>query len=351
MVRKLMELTKIDGISGDEQDVCNYILDYVKGKSLQYYIDSIGNLIVKCNSSGQSPLKVMLAAHMDEVGLMIKEITEDGKLKFVTAGGMDSRILPGQHIRVGTDKIPGVIGQKSIHLQDKEERESVVRLKDLYIDIGAKDKSDASRLVTLGDYAAFASEPVMFGENSLKAKALDDRAGCVILLELLQRVWPFELYACFTVQEEVGLRGARLAANRVKPDIAFVIEGTTCADVPGVSEHERSTLLGRGPALSFADRTSIGDRDLIEHVVKTAKEENIPYQWKQTATGGNDAGEIQTSRAGVKVITISVPCRYIHSPVSVLNIKDLENMRSLVEKALERLPLTFMGGSKNDNIN
>ncbi len=158
------------------------------------------------------------------------------------------------------------------------------------------------------------------------------------MLELLQRVWPFELYACFTVQEEVGLRGARVAANRVMPDIGVVIEGTTCADVPGVKEHEQSTLLGKGPALSFADRTSIGDRELLKHFEKTAQEEKIPYQWKQTATGGNDAGRIQTSGAGVKVITVSVPCRYIHSPVSVLDIKDLENMRDLVEKALEKLP-------------
>jgi putative aminopeptidase FrvX len=345
MVQKLMELTNLDGVSGDEQDVRNYILDNVKEKSLKYCIDSMGNLIVKCNSSGQNPLKVMLAAHMDEVGFMIKDITEDGKLKFITAGGMDSRILPGQHVRIGADKVPGVIAQKSIHLQDREERESVVKLKNLYIDIGATDRKDAEKYVNIGDYAAFASEPVLFGENRLKAKALDDRAGCVVLLELMERVWPFELYLCFTVQEEVGLRGARIAANRVEPDIGIVIEGTTCADVPGVKEHGQSTVLGKGPALSFADRTSIGDRELLGHFVKTAQEEKIPYQWKQTATGGNDAGRIQTSGTGVKVITVSVPCRYIHSPVSVLNINDLENMKNLVEKALGKLP-SLEGGIK-----
>lgn len=349
MVQKLIELTKIDGISGDEQDVREFILNHVNEKSLKYCIDSMGNLIVKCNSSGKSPLKVMLASHMDEVGFMIKDITEDGKLKFVTAGGMDGRILPGQRVRIGADKIPGVIAQKSIHLQDREERDSVVKLKSLYIDIGASDRKDAEKYVSIGDYAAFASEPVLFGENRLKAKALDDRAGCAVLLELMKKVWPFELYACFTVQEEVGLRGARIAANRVKPDIAVVLEGTTCADVPGVREHEQSTILGKGPSLSFADRTSIGDRELLEHFVKTAQEEKIPYQWKQTATGGNDAGRIQVSGAGVKVITVSVPCRYIHSPVTVLNVNDLENMRNLVEKALEKLP-SFMGGRKNDNI-
>jgi len=343
MVQELIELTKIDGISGDEQDVRDYILNHVKEKSLKYCIDSMGNLIVKCNSNGQSSLKVMLAAHMDEVGFMIKDITDDGKLKFVMAGGMDSRILPGQQVRIGTDKVPGVIAQKSIHLQDREERERAVKMKNLYIDIGANDRKDAENYVSMGDYAAFASDPVLFGENRLKAKALDDRAGCVILLELMKRVWPFELYLCFTVQEEVGLRGARVAANRVKPDVAVVIEGTTCTDVPGVKEHGQSTILGKGPALSFADRTSIGDRELLEHFARTAQDENIPYQWKQTATGGNDAGRIQTSGTGVKVITVSVPCRYIHSPVSVLKINDLENMKILVEKALEKLP-SFMGG-------
>ncbi len=347
MVQKLMELTSLDGISGNEQEVRDYILSCVKAESLQYSIDSIGNLIVKCKSSGRSQLKVMLAAHMDEVGFIIKEITEDGKLKFANIGGIDSRILIGQHVRIGTDKIPGVIGHKSLHLQEKEERESVVKLKSLYIDIAAKDKNDAASLVNLGDYIAFASEPVLFGESSLKAKALDDRAGCAILLELLGKVWPFELYACFTVQEEVGLRGARVAANRIQPDMGIVVEGTTCADVPGVKEHEQSTILGKGPALSFADGTSIGDRELITCFVETAQKENIPYQWKQTATGGNDAGRIQASGTGVKVISISVPCRYIHSPVSVLNIEDFENCRNLIEKTLESIALSYKGGRKN----
>lgn len=338
MIGELAELTKLDGLSGNEYTVRKYIIQKLADQTLQYHTDSIGNLIVKGKSRGESKLKVMLAAHMDEVGLMINYITEDGKLKFSTIGGMDSRILPGQHVRVGDEKIPGVIGYKSIHLQDKTERESVVKVKNLYIDIAAKDKENAEDLVNLGDYAAFASEPVLFGNNKIKAKALDDRAGCVVLMELLNEIWPFELYACFTVQEEVGLRGARVAANRVKPDIGVVIEGTTCADVPEVNEHEVSTVMGKGPSLSFADRTSIGDRELIEHFLKTAKDDGIPYQWKRTATGGNDAGRIQTSGAGVKTLTLSVPCRYIHSPVSVLDLNDLKNMLNLVSKALHTLP-------------
>lgn len=343
MIDKLMELTRLDGVSGDEQPVRQAILTDIRDKGLQYQIDSIGNLIVKAKSSHSCDFRVMLSAHMDEVGFMITGITEDGKLKFGTVGGMDPRILLGQQLRVGPKAIPGVIGYKSIHLQDKAERDSVVKMKNLYIDIGAKDRQKAEGLVSLGDYAAFASEPVLFGKNRLKAKALDDRVGCAIQMELLKETWPFELVACFTVQEEVGLRGARVAANRVQPDIAIILEGTTSADVPGVKEHEVSTALGKGPAISFADRTSIGDRELIDHFVRTAQEEGIPYQWKQTVTGGNDAGKIQTSGKGVRVISISVPCRYIHSPVSCMDTNDFENMLKLVRAALNRLPQRFSG--------
>lgn len=339
MIEKLAELTKLDGISGDEQEVRNFIIQNLD-KSLQYYTDSIGNLIVKGKSSGTTNLKVMLAAHMDEVGFMVNYITDDGKLKLSPVGGIDGRILIGQHVRVGKDKIPGVIGYKPIHLQDKSERESVAKTKSLYIDIAAKDRENAEEFVNTGDYVAFASEPVFFGENKIKAKALDDRAGCVVLMELLKEVWPFEMYACFTVQEEVGLRGARVAANRVKPDIAVVLEGTTCADVPNVKEHEKSTVMGEGPSLSFADRASMADRELLNHFRKTAENEKIPFQWKRTTTGGNDAGRIQTSGTGVKTLVVSVPCRYIHSPVSVLDLNDLKNMLNLVNRALHKLPET-----------
>lgn len=343
MINKLMELTRLDGISGDEQVVRQAILKDIRNEALDYQTDSIGNLIVNAKTTGEYNFRVMLSAHMDEVGFMINGITDDGKLKFASVGGIDPRILIGQQLRVGTKKIPGVIGYKPIHLQDKAERESVVRLKNLYIDVGAKDREQAGSLAALGDSIAFASEPVMFGKTRLKAKALDDRVGCVILLELLKQVWPFEMVACFTVQEEVGLRGARVAANRIQPDIAVVLEGTTCADVPGVKEHEFSTILGKGPAISFADRTSIGDRKLIDHFVKTAQDEGISYQWKQTVSGGNDAGKIQTSVKGVRVISISAPCRYIHSPVSCLDTEDVENMLKLVRAALIKLPHLLRG--------
>ncbi len=342
MIGTLLELTQLDGVSGDEDVVMEYILNRVKEERLEYRVDTIGNLIVSGKGTKGRP-KVMLAAHMDEVGFIINHITDDGKLKFATIGGMDSRILTGLHVHIGPKKVPGVIGYKSIHLQDKKERENAVKMKNLYMDIGAKDRKEAESLVELGDYAAFAGRPVLFGEDRLKAKALDDRAGCAILLALLKEKWPFELYACFTVQEEVGLRGARLAARRISPDIAVVVEGTTCSDVPEVEGHAISTELGKGPALTFVDRTSIGDRQLIEHFATVAREKEIPFQWKQTATGGNDAGKIQVSNAGVKILSVSVPCRYIHSPVSVLDKNDLNNTYALVKNALLSLPQVFHG--------
>lgn len=342
MIRTLIELTRLDGVSGNEEQVRNYIAGQVEKYGLEYMTDTVGNLIVKTGGkSGNN--KVMLAAHMDEVGLIINHITDDGKLKFAAVGGFDARILAAQHVRIGDSKIPGVIGCKPIHLQEKKERENAVELKELYIDIGAKDREDAEKYIKLGDYAAFSGEPVFFGKNRLKAKALDDRAGCAVLLELLKEKWPFELYACFTVQEEIGLRGARVAAKRVTPDIAVVLEGTTCADIPEVSGHERSTEMGKGPALTFGDRTAIADSMLLRHFETTAINESIPFQWKQTVSGGNDAGKIQTSGSGVRVLAVSVPCRYIHSPVSVLDINDLENMKELVNKALLTLPEVFNG--------
>ncbi|AGC67612.1 peptidase M42 family protein [Thermoclostridium stercorarium subsp. stercorarium DSM 8532] len=338
MRQKLAELTWLDGISGNEQNVRNFIIQNLPDKSLKYYVDNIGNLIVKGRSNGNCNLRVMVAAHMDEVGFMVNYITDDGKLKFSPVGGVDSRILIGQHVRVGKDKIPGVIGYKSIHLQDKSERESVVKIKSLYIDIAAKDRENAQELVSTGDYVAFASEPVFFGDGKIKAKALDDRAGCAVIMELLKETWPFELYACFTVQEEIGLRGALVAANRVKPDIGIVLEGTTCADVPKVKEHETSTVMGKGPSISFADRTSLADRELFNHFINTAEKEGIRYQIKNTVSGGNDAGRIQTSGTGVRTLVVSVPCRYIHSPVSVLDLNDLDNMLKLVSRSLHTLP-------------
>ncbi len=328
----LKELTALPGVSGDETKVREFILDRLQDHCDEIIADSIGNLICKINASGNSTKTVMLAAHMDEVGLIVSKIEESGFIRFKSVGGIDPRVMISKKVRIGKNGVSGVIGAKAIHLQKKAEREAVPKETDLYIDIGAKDKEDAERVVALGDYCVFDSEYVTFGDGYIKAKALDDRVGCAILLELAQQDirYPFDLYLVFTVQEEVGLRGARVAANRICPDIAIVLEGTTCSDVYGTEEKDYSTKAGKGAVLSIIDRSTYYDKTLTSALCDTAKKHDIPVQYKKTATGGNDAGIIHVSAGGVKTAAISVPARYIHSPSSVISKSDYEAVKRLV---------------------
>jgi putative aminopeptidase FrvX len=338
----LKQLTELNGISGNEDEVRNYIKDIVEKHADNVSVDSIGNLIAY--KKGISPrFKVMLSAHMDEIGFMVTGYGDSGVIKFKPVGGLDERMLPGKKVLVGEKKIPGVIGCKPVHMQEKEERNSNIKLKSLYIDIGAEKKEEAEKLAPLGDSIAFLSEYIEFGDDCIKAKALDDRVGCYILMEALKETYEFDLYACFTVQEEIGLRGSEVAAYLVNPDIALVLEGTTCSDVPGVEKHDYSTTLGEGVALTIMDRTSYADKNLVRFIYDMAIKNSIKVQFKQTTTGGNDAGKIQRSRNGVKVAPISVPCRYIHSPVSVMSKRDFESSLNITLLVLSEM-------SKNQDI-
>mgnify|MGYP000909805881 CR=1 FL=1 len=339
-LENLKKLTALDGVSGEEKPVRDYIISQIKDYVDDYYVDNIGNLITYKKGTGNGP-KVMLDAHMDEVGLLITQINSDGLLKFRTIGGIEDRVLVGKRVRIGENKVPGVIGFKPLHLQSSKERTGTVDKKQLTIDIGAKDKEQAALKVEIGDLAAFAYDPVEFGDNKMMAKALDDRAGCAVLIELLKHNYECDIYGCFTVQEEIGLKGARTSTFQVKPDIAFVLEGTTCYDVPDTKEYRMSTVCGNGPALTVMDRTVIADKDLLRHITKTAESNGIPYQFKHTITGGTNAGKIQTGGTGAKVAVIAVPCRYIHSPVSVMDISDFENTIKLAKKVLETLPVSI----------
>ncbi|HZK34683.1 MAG TPA: M42 family peptidase, partial [Bacillota bacterium] len=260
--KDLKKLTSLDGVSGVEKPVRDYIISKIKDYVDSYHIDNMGNLITYKKGKGLG-LKVMIDAHMDEVGLMVSHITSEGLLKFQTVGGIEGRILVGKHVRIGEDRVPGVIGFKPIHLQDKKERASAVDIKQLTIDIGSKDKEQAQSKVQVGDVVAFDYEPTEFGENKLMAKALDDRVGCAVLIGLLKHSYEFDLYGCFTVQEEVGLKGAKTASYQIMPDIALVLEGTTCYDVPDTKEHHMSTIAGQGPVLTLMDGTVITDRELV----------------------------------------------------------------------------------------
>lgn len=332
----LERLCNADGTSGCEREVRELIKSEVSAYADEMITDSMGNLLV-LKKGEKNDKRVMLSAHMDEVGFIISGITKEGYLEFKSVGGIDTRVIISKKIRIGKDKIKGIIGIKAVHLTTKSERESVPKESDLFIDIGAKDADDAKKYVKLGDYATFDTEFEMLGKNSIKAKAIDDRVGCAILCELIKKEVIYDTWFCFCTQEEVGLRGARVAAFKIKPDIALVVEGTTCCDVPGTKKHEYVTEMNGGAAISFMDRTTIVDKKYCDWLMDTAKKNKIDVQYKKMASGGNDAGVIHLSETGVLCASISVPCRYIHSPASIASIKDIKATARLCGVVLDNI--------------
>lgn len=336
----LKELSEAFGVSGHEDAVRELILTTIQDLVDEHRVDTLGNLIALKKGKGRSPRKVMIAAHMDEVGLMIMHIEKDGSLRFQAVGGIDSRILLAKKVLIGDDRVPGVIGITPIHLLDTKARNQVLKIRDLTIDIGVSSKEEAEKKVKIGDYATF---DVAFGElggelRTAKGKAIDDRAGCAALIELLNERYPFDLYAVFTVQEEVGARGARAAAHAIAPDVAFVLEGTICDDMPKKRDLSPTTALGAGPAITLMDRSMIADQRLVRLLADTAEKKGIAHQFKQPGRGGTDAGVIHLSREGVPSAVVSVPVRNLHSPVSLLSLNDLDGAVRLMRESLNRLP-------------
>jgi len=332
----LKELTEIMGASGDEKEIREKIKSIVEPYVDNVYVDKIGNLIA-CKKGKKDKPKIMLAAHMDEVGLMVKSVNEDGTLSFFPVGGVDNRILVAKTVKVAEKGINGVIGAKPIHLQKRDEQQKPLDFDSLYIDIGATSKEEALKHVSPGDYVYFDSNFEILGNGYVKAKALDDRIGCNVLIEILKNEYEYTVCAAFTVQEEVGLRGAGAAAYNVEPDFAIIVEGTVAADVTDSAPHLVSTELGKGPAISLMDRTTLYDRKVIDKIVKIADENKVPYQFRRIASGGNDAGKIHLTKGGIKTIAVSVPCRYIHSFNSVAFLEDFNNTVKLVDLIIKNI--------------
>lgn len=339
----LKSLCELNGTSGSEGRVRNFLRQKIEPFVDTIKVDKIGNLIAIKGAQLPGP-KVMLTAHMDEVALMIIDITSDGFLEFLPVGGIDARILVSKPVQIN-EALIGVIGAKAIHLQKYTERQKALAFDQLYIDIGAKSKQEAAKKVKPGDYAYFMTKCEPFGEGLFKGKAFDDRVGCSILVELLKKDYDFPLVVAFTVQEEVGLRGAKVAAYHISPDFAIVIEGTEAADVMKTEEEEWVTELGQGPACSLMDGTTLYDPKLIRWVAELARIKEIPLQFRRATSGRNDAGPIQVSREGIPTIVLSIPCRYIHSFVSVLSEKDYSACLSLVNELLNDLPRMISGSS------
>lgn len=333
MLETLKTLCELNGTSGREEDVGAYILERIEGKC-EIKVDALGNIIAFKEGKKRAKNKVMISAHMDEVGFIITYITDDGYLRFDCVGGIDEKVIVGRAVTVGEQNVPGVIGIKAIHLTDKAEEGKVPEISAMYIDIGAADKKEAEKNVSIGDSAYFISDFELFGENKVKSKALDDRFGCSVMIDMIENGVDYDTWFAFLVQEEVGLRGASAAAYTIEPDYAIVLEATTAADVAGVKKEERVCALSKGAVVSFMDRSTVYNRELFKRAFELAKENNIPCQTKTAVAGGNDAGAIHKSGKGVYTLTVSLPCRYIHSSTSVADIRDMDACKKMAKVLL-----------------
>ena len=334
MMQILEELCAKNGPSGNETCVREYIKDFVAPYADEVREDTMGNLIVFKKGKKKRKKKLLLSAHMDEVGLIITDITDDGYLKFDFVGGVDRRVVIGKRVFVGEKEIPGIIGFKAVHLTTKEERKHAPKLSELCIDIGTAKRSAAEKLVSRGDTAVFDSPWCELGKNRVKARALDDRFGCAIMLKLISEELLYDTYFAFTVQEEIGCRGAKCAAYSVKPELTLVFEATTAADIPSVDGAMRVCSLGKGAVIGYMDRGAIYDKGLFEKLRAIAEEKKIPWQMKSRVAGGTDAGAIVVSGKGVRVISISLPTRYIHSPSCVGDMRDMKSALSLAREVV-----------------
>ena len=337
MKELLKELCLIDGVSGDETAVREAITEKIKNVCDEYYTDKLGSLICFKKGRKTPAHKLMICAHMDEVGFIVTSVRSDGTLTFDTVGGVDASVVIGRQVRVGKTRINGVIGSTAIHNLSKEQREKAPKIKELYIDIGADSKEEAEKHVSTGDCVYFASEFVQLGERRVRSKAIDDRAGCAMMIRLMHEELEYDTYFVFNVQEEIGLRGSRVSATALAPDFAIVLEATTAADIDGAEGGKRVCSLGGGPVVSFMDRSTVYDKELYRLAFDIAAQGGVPCQTKTMIAGGNDAGAIHISGTGVRTIAVSVPCRYLHSPSSVIQTSDLDDSYTLVKKLAQRI--------------
>jgi len=345
-IQFLEKLCNAVAVSGDEAEVRTLVLEQIRPYADEIKVDALGNVLAirrgkTSGTEGEGRLRVMLAAHMDEVGFMITNDEEDGIFRFDSVGGLDAGQLVGKPVLVGRKKLPGVIGAKPIHLTSNDEVNQTISLDSLRIDVGPGNGGK----VKVGDRATFATTFTRLGP-SLRAKALDDRLGVATLVELVRHAPDnIDLLAAFTVQEEVGLRGARVAAFAFDPDLSLVLDATPANDLPvwdqdglGWENDRYNTRLGAGPAIYVSDSSTLSDPRLIRHLVQTAEDARIPYQFRQPGGGGTDAGAIHKQRAGIPSVSVSVPIRYAHTAAAIARLDDWKNLLALVHTALARMP-------------
>ena len=320
------------GVSGDEGMVRDYLKKKVEKSVAEITEDAYGNLILR--KGRQRKPKIMLAAHMDEVGLMVTGIEKSGLLRFRAIGIM-TNVLMAKRVLIGKNRTYGVIGHKPIHLAEKDEMKKMPKMKELFIDIGVSSKEEATKLVQIGDCATF---DTAFSENGeyIRGKAFDNRIGCYLLLQLILES-DLNVYYAFTVQEEVGLKGAKIAAHRVNPDIALAIDTTSSGEWPTDKDSPQYPVVGEGPAITVADRSVICDQELFGILMDTARKEKIPCQVKRPMIGGTDAGTMHLTGAGVRAAVLAIPARYIHSPLAIASKKDISAALKLLDCSIRKM--------------
>lgn len=333
----LEELCNLSGVSGYEGEVLSYIAQRIKDKVDGLEYDAVGNLIAfKKGTQGASGKRILYSCHADEVGFVIKHIEDDGSLLFDDIG-MNPLVYVGRRVLIGKDRIPGIIATKPIHLLSKEEREKAPDSESLYIDIGAKNKKEAEKLGVFAAYAVFDTKYSDFGEEMIKTKALDDRIGCALLISLIEKGIKHDAYFAFCVGEEIGCRGSKTVAQRVKPDICLNIECTTAGDIYGVSGAARTCLVGGGAVAPYMDGGSVYTPRLFRKVRELAEKYSIPFQTKTKVAGGTDASSYTKIAGGCEVIGIALPTRYIHSASCVAKKSDIEATKELVYKISDNI--------------
>jgi endoglucanase len=341
----LEKLSNACGVAGREEEVRSLMKNFLKPYVDEVKEDKLGNIIGIKKGKKNAP-KVMLAAHMDEIGLLVKIISKKGFIQFAKIGGIDDRILLAQKVIVYTEKGPlhGIIGSKPPHIQKEEERKRVLTCDELFIDIGAENQEQAKKMgVKIGDPVGFDIKFAKVGKNIVIGRAFDDRVGCAVMVEVMKRLEKTEctVYAVGTVQEEVGLRGATTAAFGIYPDVGIALDVTIAGDVPGVREVEAPIKLGKGPSIEIADMGLIAHPKVVRLLVDAAEENKIPYQLETGLPGSTDAARISLTREGVPSGVISIPTRYIHSPSSLLSLEDAEKTVKLTVAAIQKIPKHF----------
>ena len=336
----LEKLSNAFGPPGAEDEAREILRVELEGYADETHIDKLGNIMFWHRGKKDKPL-IMLAAHTDEVGFLVRYIEEQGYLR-LHSWGVVPNLLPGQRILFRGKKgdLKGIVGTKPPHIMNEEERKKPVLLDELFVDIGTCTREEAEKKgAYIGMTGVFDVEFVDLGDGYLRGKALDDRAGCFVMAEVFKSLKSSQLnvVAVGTVQEEVGLRGSKTAAYQVDPDYGLALEGTFAVDMPGMAPHMIPAALKKGPVVTIADASVIAHPRVFKTIVEAAEEKGIPYQFKKIPSGGTDAGSIHLTKGGIPSGTIAVPCRYIHGPAAITSTEDIENTIKLVKAFVERI--------------